>query len=172
MSCDVGEVTDSFSNPSIAFPTSQLILQHFRYFTYVTAHSPTLPLLLLCHRLFTYRSSQRSWQLSLNRIPVDEPWITKYVCIFLVQRQVSYVLQHWQATRSQPLINKLQLPKSLASCPCFNVFLLSFLSLPTCYTSIMYRFLHGHIIKVIKQFKVIKGAMIQVIMTLKLNFCK
>ena len=33
---------------------SQLILQPFRRFTYVTAHSPTLPLLHLRHRLFTY----------------------------------------------------------------------------------------------------------------------
>ena len=31
-----------------------------------------------------YRSSQRSWQLSLNMIPVGEPWIRKYACIFLV----------------------------------------------------------------------------------------
>ena len=32
----------SFSNPSVALPTSQLILQPFRCFTYVTAHSPIL----------------------------------------------------------------------------------------------------------------------------------
>ena len=35
-----------FSNTSVALPTSQLILQPLRRFTYVTAHSPTLPLLL------------------------------------------------------------------------------------------------------------------------------
>ena len=44
----------SFSNPSVALPTSNLILQSFRRFTYVTAHSPTLLSLLLCHRIFTY----------------------------------------------------------------------------------------------------------------------
>ena len=44
----------SFSYPSIALPTSQLVLQPFRCFTYVTAHSPTLFSLLLSHRLFTY----------------------------------------------------------------------------------------------------------------------
>ena len=71
----------SFSNPSVASPTSQLILQPFHHFTYViahsptllsqsptlqlilqlfrcityvTAHSPSLLSLLLCHRLFTY----------------------------------------------------------------------------------------------------------------------
>ena len=42
----------SFSNPSAALPTSQLILQPFRCVTYVTAHSPTLPPLQLCHRSF------------------------------------------------------------------------------------------------------------------------
>ena len=45
---------NSFSNPSVALPTSQLILQPFRCFTYVTAHSPTHLSLLLRHRLFTY----------------------------------------------------------------------------------------------------------------------
>ena len=43
----------SFSNVSVTSPTSQLILQTLRRFTYVTAHSPIL-LLLLRHRLFTY----------------------------------------------------------------------------------------------------------------------
>ena len=44
----------SFSNPSVALPTSQLILQPFRCLTYVTANSQTLLSLLLRHRLFTY----------------------------------------------------------------------------------------------------------------------
>ena len=42
------------SNPSLALSTSQLILQPFRCFTYVTAHSPTLISLLLRYRIFTY----------------------------------------------------------------------------------------------------------------------
>ena len=42
---------NSFSNPSIALPMSLLILQHFRCFTYVTVHSPTLLSLLLYHKL-------------------------------------------------------------------------------------------------------------------------
>ena len=60
MSCDVGEKTEmleneicSFSNFSITSPTSQLILQPLRRFTYVTAHSPTLPLLHLRHSSFS-----------------------------------------------------------------------------------------------------------------------
>ena len=44
----------SFSNPSVALPTSQLILQPFRCSTYVTAHSPTFLSLLLSHRIFIY----------------------------------------------------------------------------------------------------------------------
>ena len=39
----------SFSNLFVTSRTSQLILQPFRRFTYVTAHSPTLPLLHLHH---------------------------------------------------------------------------------------------------------------------------
>ena len=40
---------NSFSNPSVALPTSQLILQPFRCFTYVAAHSTTLLSLLIRH---------------------------------------------------------------------------------------------------------------------------
>ena len=68
MSSDVGEVTErlenelcydynydlcSFSNLFVTSPTSQLNLQPFRRFAYVTAHSPTLPLLHLRHSLFS-----------------------------------------------------------------------------------------------------------------------
>ena len=44
----------SFSNTSVASPTSQLIFQPFRCITYVTANSPILLSLLLHHRVFTY----------------------------------------------------------------------------------------------------------------------
>ena len=58
MGCDVGEATESlenelcydynyelrsFSNPSVASPTSQLILQPFCRFSYVTGFSLTSP---------------------------------------------------------------------------------------------------------------------------------
>ena len=77
MSCDVGKAAEglenealphsppltslhlrhcSFSNPSAALPTSQLILHH-SHFTYVTAHSPTLPLLYLHHCSFSNPSA-------------------------------------------------------------------------------------------------------------------
>ena len=44
---------NSFSNPSVALRTSQIILQPFCCFTYVTVHSPTLLSLLLRHKFFT-----------------------------------------------------------------------------------------------------------------------
>ena len=51
MSCDIGRVL--FSNPSFPSPTSQLILQPFLPFTYVAAHSPTLPFLHLRRSSFS-----------------------------------------------------------------------------------------------------------------------
>ena len=44
----------SFSNPSVALPTSQPVLQPFRCFAYGTAHPPTILSILLRDRLFTY----------------------------------------------------------------------------------------------------------------------
>ena len=44
----------SFSNPSVALPTSQLNLQPFRCLTYATVHSLTFLSLLLRHKFFTY----------------------------------------------------------------------------------------------------------------------
>ena len=55
MSCVVGEMMESLDSFSLSVtsPTSQLIIQPFRRFTYVTAHSPTLPLLHLRHSSFS-----------------------------------------------------------------------------------------------------------------------
>ena len=52
-SCQFDSRSGKVSNPYVALPTSQLILQPFRRFTYVTAHSPTLPLLHLRHSSFS-----------------------------------------------------------------------------------------------------------------------
>ena len=41
---------NTFLNPPVAFPTSEFILEPFRCFTYVTAHSPTLFSLHLASR--------------------------------------------------------------------------------------------------------------------------
>ena len=63
---------NSFSNPSIALPTWQLILQPFHCFTYVTVHSPILLSLLLCYKIilqpfrrFTYVTAHSPTLVSL-----------------------------------------------------------------------------------------------------------
>ena len=75
MSCDVGKAAEglaneaeprfptltsiqlrhsSFSNPSAALPTLQLILQPFRCFTYIIGTTPTSQVILQPFRCFTY----------------------------------------------------------------------------------------------------------------------
>ena len=61
----------SFSSPSLSLPTSQLILQPFRCFTYVTAHSPTLLLPLLRHRFSLTSPSELPMTLTLLIPPPD-----------------------------------------------------------------------------------------------------
>ena len=93
MSCDVGEMTErlknelcsfvvqlcSFSNLSITSPTSQLILQPFCRFTYITADSPTLLLLHLCESSFSNPSfaSPTSQALHLRHL-ASCPWYNLY----------------------------------------------------------------------------------------------
>ena len=90
MSCDVGEVTErlenelcndynyelcSFSNLSFTSPTSQLILQAFHRFTYITAHPPTLSLLYLCHSSFSNPSLTSPTSQALHLIHLaSRPW--------------------------------------------------------------------------------------------------
>ena len=94
MSCDV-ELC-SFSNLSFTSPTSQLILQPFRRFTYVTAHSPTLPLLHQRHSSFPnpYFASPTSQALHLIYL-ASRPW-------------TCHVLKQW-SYRTYPSLVKLQL---------------------------------------------------------------
>ena len=64
---------NSFSNPSVALPTSQLIFQPFRRFTYVTDHSTTLPLLHLCHSSFSNSSVALLRHISFSKPSVASP---------------------------------------------------------------------------------------------------
>ena len=65
----------SFYNLSVTSPTSQLILQPFRRFTYVTAHSPTLPLLYLRHSPFSNPSFASPTSQALHLIHLaSRPW--------------------------------------------------------------------------------------------------
>ena len=62
-----------FSNPSAALPTSQLILQPFRCFTYVTAHYPTLPPLHLRHSSFYNPSAASPTSQVILNVSVASP---------------------------------------------------------------------------------------------------
>ena len=66
---------------------SQLNLQPFRRFTYVTGHSTTLPLLHLRHRHFTYFT----WQASFSN-----PYIASPTSLLILQpfRCFTYVTAH------------------------------------------------------------------------------
>ena len=105
MICDVGEVTsldlrhNSLSNLSIAFPTSQLILQPFCCFTFVTVHSPTLLSLLLRHE-----------QSSFSNLSVTSP--TSQL-ILQPCRRFAYVIAH------SPTLPLLHLRHSPFSNPSF-----------------------------------------------------
>ena len=69
----------SFSNLSVTSPTSQLILQSFRRFTYIAAHS-TLPLLHLRHSSFSTHSFAFLTSQALHvRHLASRPWIDLFV---------------------------------------------------------------------------------------------
>ena len=102
MSCDVGKVTEklvndqssSFSNPSVALPTSQLIIQPFRCFAYVTAHSPTLLSLLIRHRLFTYVTWPNIPSLDLRHSLFFNPSVALPTSQFVLQQLPLLHLRH------------------------------------------------------------------------------
>ena len=66
----------SFSNLSVTSPTSQLILQPFRRFTYVTTHFQILPLLPLRHSSFSNLSFASPMSQALHLIHLaSRPWL-------------------------------------------------------------------------------------------------
>ena len=69
----------SFSNISVASPTSHLILQPFRRFIYVTAHSPAFPSLHLSHSSFSNLSAAS---------PTSQPILQHF-------RRFTYVTAHY-----------------------------------------------------------------------------
>ena len=102
----------SFSNPSVALPTSQLILQLFRCFDYVTAHSPTLLSLLLHHRFFTYVTCP---SLHLRHSSFSNPSVALLTSQLILQsfRRFTYVTAH------SPNLPSLYLRHSSFSNPSF-----------------------------------------------------
>ena len=105
MSSDVRQSTErlekssSFSKPSVASPTSQLILQPSRCFTYVTDHPPTLPSLHLRRRSFSNPSvalprSQLILQL-FRCLAYVTAYSPTFLSLFLRHRLFIYVI--WRA---------------------------------------------------------------------------
>ena len=130
MSCDVGEVKErlenelcSFSNLSFTSPISQLILQPFHLYTYVTAHSPTLPLLYLRHSSFSNPSfaSPTSQALHLMHL-VSRPWFfhapsNQYNLLFIF-----CIFQEKQLSLTETI--KYEINKYMFKFIIFNFFLL------------------------------------------------
>ena len=93
----------SFFNLSFTSPTSQLILKLFRRFIYITAHSPTLPLLCLRHSSFSshtivFTTSQALHLIHLASRPWQaEPLKSKEVVIMTLYGQlwISLVGEIW-----------------------------------------------------------------------------
>ena len=85
-------------NLSVTSPTSQHILQHFHRFIYVTAHSPTLPLLHLRHSSFSspYFASPTSQALHLTLI-VPRAWEIGYTqpCINCQGKSATHFVYSW-----------------------------------------------------------------------------
>ena len=83
----------SFSNLTVDSPTSQLILHPFRCFTYVTVHSPTLPLLHLRHRSSAHSPSFPS--LHLRHSSFSNPSLALPTSQFILQpfRCFTYVTE-------------------------------------------------------------------------------
>ena len=106
MSCDVEQ--SSFSNLFVASPKSQLFLQPFRRFTYVTAHSPTLPLLHLRHSSF---NSSFASPTSFSNLSVASPTPQLFLQPF---RRFTYVTAH------SLILPLLHLRHSLFSNPFFR----------------------------------------------------
>ena len=132
----------SFSNFSVTSPRSHIIVQPFRRFTYVTAHSPSLPLLHLRHSSFSNRSfaSPTSQALHLRHL-ASRPWLTSeeigspdvgsYLCkgqssFSKLSGHITYVTAHSQlfssftyVTTHSPTPPLLHLRHSSFSNPCF-----------------------------------------------------
>ena len=80
----------------VTSPTSQLIFQHFRRFPYVTVHSPSLPLLLLCHSSFSNPSvASPTSQLILQPFRCFTYFIwARWLTYFLFRKSPRIVIAH------------------------------------------------------------------------------
>ena len=120
---------NSFSNPSLALPMSQLIVQPFRCFTYVTAHSPTLLTLYVRHNSFSnpsvaWPTSQLILQthprLYLRHNSLSNPSVASPTSQFILQTffRLSYVTGFSVTSPGEPPMRPAILHSTL-----FSVFL-------------------------------------------------
>ena len=122
---DVSENLCSFSKFSITSPTSQLFLQPFRRFTYVTSHSPTLQLLHLCHSSFSSPSfasltsqvfTYITWRAAHDRL------FKKYCWLINVITEIYWLIVNVNQWNTTALINLyFQLTESQFRCPLLAV---------------------------------------------------
>ena len=99
---------NTFSNPSVALPTSQFIRQTFRHFIYVTTHFPTLQSLYLRHSSFSnpsfasptwqalhlFNQANRQWFLPLFLI--YELWIWRIMVKLIIVKKSNPEFARWQ----------------------------------------------------------------------------
>ena len=96
---------NSFSNPSVALPTSQLILQLLHWFTYVTVHSPTLTLVHLRLSSFSnpFSASPTSLALHLRHLasrPCISTLVTKFSQNIVADTDKNKALIDWHKSSS------------------------------------------------------------------------
>ena len=134
---------NAFSNPSVALPTSQLILQLFRCFTYVTAHPSILPLLYLRHSSFSNPSFASSTSQALllrylaNRPCIHPTLVTKFSQNIVADTDKNKALTDFHKcsssflsiVKSHPLKIPASVLEKVRSGSCLKLFLIDY-SLP------------------------------------------
>ena len=81
--------------PFHCFTYLQFILQPFCCFTYITAHSPVLLSLLLCHRLFTWRAVHVFQYLDMAILPLQPTHHAQFsdtLLVIIITKNVDKVL--------------------------------------------------------------------------------
>ena len=91
--CDIGVKVGELSNSFVASPTLQLILQPFRLFTYVTAHSTTLPLLTVSHALNSVTMGVNDPFFFILEISEDDLLVSKHVKKLIERKLIGLMIQ-------------------------------------------------------------------------------
>ena len=100
---------NSFSNPSVALPTSQLILQPFHRFIYVTTHSTALSWLHLRHSSFSNPSFASPTSQVLHLMHLASRLWPSYGNFFLEIKDFEKNLIYFSSHSKQDYIKKLKI---------------------------------------------------------------